>query len=679
VASGLMPAAAPPSPALAAAVRAANWAEVRALTADAAPGLSPVVALVAARAQRALGDPARGLGLIRRALPGAGELSAALRLEAAEAAVELGEDPWSFLAPLFSRSSPPAQRRAAAAVLRGAAQTLPLPVLERTTREALPSSLRRDLAATLAVRGGDEALALHVLAEHANDEPSLRAARWLAGRRDLAPTTRLAVAEALLAGGAWQRADELLLALPVPSEPRARFRWAYVRGRAAYRLGQLGRAGEAFGQALALAGSEAERFTAAVQCARVAELGGDLSAALGFWDTARAAQPREVEGWDGSTRLRAVLGERGQALGVLAGCPRALLRVVGPRLAATLLLHADTRHARAVLARLPGRIPVVRALLVAVAVREGGVAAARATAAALLADPHGGPWREQVLDLLPSPPDDGTQPAATRDPLALARIAVQRGAPTARRALAKALAADPAWVAVLDNAPEAGSWNGPAATLAAVGLEREAAALYPRAFPETSPGQLAWSARTLAAWGNSPAALAAGERLWAELGPLPAVLLPEAALPAILPPQLASGCVAAARELAVPPPWLVAIVRQESRFDAGAFSTSGAIGIAQLVPDTARRLGASPAELRDAERSLMLAAREVARLAGRFGGRLAPVAASYNAGEAVVSSWLAELGDDPGGVLFTAAVPYRETAGYVLAVREGAVLARYLK
>jgi soluble lytic murein transglycosylase-like protein len=677
-----MHAAPPPSPALAAAVSAANWREVRALTGEDAARLPPVVALVAARAERLLGRPTRALQLVERALPSAGDLSAALRIEGAEAAVALGRDPWPMLAPLLPPTSPPAHRRAAVTLLHHAWATLPVATLERLSADPLPRALRRAMWATAAARSADEALALHVLGEHADDEASVRAARWLAERPDLTPTTRLAVAEALLTGGEWRTAEELLRALDPPSDSRLKFKWAYLRGRAAYRLGEMETARTAFELASSLANCAQERFTAAVQAARVAELRGDPATAAGLWDLARAAQPREVEGWDGATRLRVVLGERRAALTVFAHCPSPVRRIVGPRLAALLLLRHDPADARVVLARLPRSAPVVRALTVARLVQAGEVEAARTTAAALLADPRGGPWREHVLDLLPTLQSraEAAPPGASRDRRVLARIASRGGAAVSRTALARALAADPAWAPVL--AGTAGTptvWTGPAAELAAVGLRREAALLYPHAFPNGTPADLAWSARTLAAWGNRAAALTAGEQLWARLGPLPAVLLPDAALPAILPPSLTAECSAAARNAGIPPSWLVAIARQESRFDSDAYSPAGAVGIAQLVPETARRLGASPAELHDSTRSLALAAREVARLAARFDGRLAAVAASYNAGERVVAAWLAESGDDPNDVVFAAAVPYRETAGYILAVCEGTVLARYLK
>jgi len=679
VAAGLMQAPPPPDPALADAVRAGRWAEVRTLTNNTGQPLPPPLALVTARAARTLGEPTRALELVRAVLPRAGEMGAALRLEGAEAAITLDQDPFPYLAPLLSSSSPAAHRKAAAARLRAAFATLPLPTLRAMPRPTLPPTLRRELAVALAVRGEDEVGALHVLAERVNDEATLRAAQWLAGRTTLAPSTRLAVAEALLAGGAWREADDVVTALEPPPGPGMRFRWEFVCGRAAYRLGALVRAADAFDRALAAATFDEERFTAAVQRARLAELSGDLPAALPLFDLARSARPREVEGWDGALRVRVLLNRGGDAVELLKGCPTKVLRVAGPRLAATFLLRGDPVRARAVLARLPRRLPVVRALAVALFIHSGETEAARAEAAALLADRGAGPWREQVLALLPADADDAPPPPPTRDTASLARIATRLGAAQARMALASALATDPAWAPVLAGQyPEPAGWTGAAHDLAAVGLEREAAALYPHTFPSGSPAEQAWTARTLALWDNRPAALSAGERLWADLGAVPAVLLPEKLLPAIVPPELVAGCVTAAKMESVPASWLFAIIRQESRFDVAAYSAAGAIGVAQLMPEVARRLGATPDELTDESRALHLAAREVAGLKGRFGPRLAPVAAAYNAGETVVAGWLAEFGTEPDEMLLVAATPYRETATYTLAVREGAELARFL-
>jgi len=669
----------PPNAALAEAVRAGGWAEVRTLTATVPRPLSPALALVIARAERTLGEPAHALDLLRPLLPRAGDLAAALRLEGAEASLALGQDPWPYLAPLLSSSSPVAHRRAAAACLHRAWEVLPLSTLRRLPRRSLERPLRRELAVAIAVRGADDAAALHVLAERVNDEATLRAAQWLAGREGLPPSTRLAIADALLAGGAWREAEAVLALLP-PPEGATRFRWAFLRGRAAYRLGKLPFAADAFDQALAAATSDQERFEAAVQRARVAEISGDQVRAVGLWDTARAARSREVQGWDGALRLRVALGRASEAVELVRGCPAQVLRVVGPRLAANLLLGHDTARARAVLTRVPAKLPAARAVAVARLAGTGDFKAARSAAASLLADPRAGPWREQVLALLPAGADDAPEAPPTRDVEVLAVIAARRGAAVARVALAAALATDPSWAPVLaGSSPEPPGWTGAAHDLAGVGLEREAAALYPDTFPEASPSELAWSARTLAAWGNGPAALTAGERLWGRLGPLPAVLLPETLLPAILPSELVAACVAAAREQGVPASWLVGIIRQESRFDVDAFSGAGAIGVAQFVPEAARRLGATPAELKDEDRAVHLAACEVARLTKRFGPHLTSVAAAYNAGETVVASWLSQFGDQPEEILLTAALPYGETTGYVLAVQQGALLAAYLK
>jgi soluble lytic murein transglycosylase-like protein len=678
MAAGMMPAPPPPDPALVEAVRNGRWAEVRTMTAQAPRPLAPVVALLAARASRTMGEPARALEVLRPAIPHAGALAAALRLEAAEAALALNQDPWPYLFPLIGAAAPTAQRRAASAVLRSAWETLPLPALLRVPRRTLPYPLRRELAATIAIRSGDTAAAAHLLADRVGDEPALRTARWLATREGLPTASRLTVGEALLAGGDWREADRMLSSVGDPPESGLRWRLAFLRGRTAYRLGNYPQAAECFDLACAVASSDADLFTAAVQRARIAEINGDLAAAVALFDRARGAQPREVEGWDGGMRDRVALGRADEAVALLARCPAPVLKVVGPRLAAALLLRDDPARARAVLARIPEGVPVARVLKVALHLQRGEPDAARVEASGVLADPRAGAWRDGVAELLPAAEGPGTI-APTRDLPALARLAADRGAPSARQALARALGADPGWAKVLSGeVVEPADWSGPARQLADVGLERDAARLYPDAFPSASPDELAWSARTLALWGNANAALSAGERLWIRLGPLPAVLVPDELLPAILPPAAVAGCVAAAAHAAVPPAWLAAIVRQESRFDPDTYSPAGAIGVAQMVPEAARALGGSPDDLRDDQRALLLAARELARLVARFGPRLAPVASAYNAGATVVTTWLTMLGGETQGVVFTAAIPYRETSGYVVAVREGVELARYL-
>jgi soluble lytic murein transglycosylase len=139
------------------------------------------------------------------------------------------------------------------------------------------------------------------------------------------------------------------------------------------------------------------------------------------------------------------------------------------------------------------------------------------------------------------------------------------------------------------------------------------------------------------------------------------------------------GCVAAAQARSLPASWLVGVVRQESRFDTQARSAAGAVGLAQLVPETLQRLGMDASAAGHADVSLTLAAAELARLATAFGGRLGPAAAAYNAGDPVVIAWSGTLGDSRSEVLFAIAVPYRETSTYVLKVFEGEALAAHLR
>jgi soluble lytic murein transglycosylase-like protein len=647
--------------------------------------LPPAAAVAAARAARMLGHHDRALALARAALPAAGELAGALRLEAAEATAALGRDPLPYLVPLLPRPAPSATRRAASQVLRAAAETLPVEVVRGWLRQQLPKTLRRDIRAAVAVRAGDVAAAAAVLVEHEGDEAATRAALFLAGKEPFAVKTRLDVASALLAGGRWSEARAAVETVRSPSTASERQRRWWLAGRAAYRLGDFAEADAAFARAIAEAPDVAGRFPALVQRARIAEIRGDFRSAVELWDAARAAGPTEVEGWEGGSRARLAAGAWGDASALQASAPPAVRRIAAPRLAAVLLARGHVDEAGRVLRGFASTAQV-RSLHAALALAAGDLQTARSRAAALAADRKAGPWRELVLDILPPAVPPATRPGPTADPAALAALAAMSGVGTAREALLGALEADPQWAPLLGPEPiPQPAWSGPAAQLASVGLVQDAARLYPNRFPDDTPGQLAWSARALASWGNAPAALSAGELLWARLG-VPATLLPAPLLERVLPRELVRDAVGAAGDGPIPASWLAAVIRRESRFDPRARSAVGALGAAQLMPDVARRLGADAADVWDSGLSHRLAAMELARLAEILGRDPAAVAAAYNAGEAVTLGWLATLGSAPaagaGGMhrlLFTSAVPYRETSGYVLAVLEGLRLARHLE
>jgi len=95
------------------------------------------------------------------------------------------------------------------------------------------------------------------------------------------------------------------------------------------------------------------------------------------------------------------------------------------------------------------------------------------------------------------------------------------------------------------------------------------------------------------------------------------------------------------------PALLSAVIYRESKFDANAKSSSGAIGLMQLLPDTAKGIalhtGGSQFEVEDLwdpEINVRYGAFYLRRLLNKYGNvRLA--LAAYNAGQANVDEWLA--------------------------------------
>lgn len=95
---------------------------------------------------------------------------------------------------------------------------------------------------------------------------------------------------------------------------------------------------------------------------------------------------------------------------------------------------------------------------------------------------------------------------------------------------------------------------------------------------------------------------------------------------------------------------LASVMETESRFDPAAVSPKGAVGLMQVMPATARRLGIrNPA---DPGRNVEAGARYLSQLLRQFDQDVVLALAAYNAGPAKVEHY--------GGV-----PPYRETRTYV--------------
>jgi soluble lytic murein transglycosylase len=134
---------------------------------------------------------------------------------------------------------------------------------------------------------------------------------------------------------------------------------------------------------------------------------------------------------------------------------------------------------------------------------------------------------------------------------------------------------------------------------------------------------------------------------------------------------------------ALPSGLIYAVMRQESQFNSDARSPVGAVGLMQLMPETAQRaadelgLKAQPERLEQAPYNLQLGAFYLSKLLKTFQHRVVLALAAYNAGPLAVSRWLAG-GRNLDADLWVARIPYRETREYVQRVTENWARYQYL-
>ena len=106
----------------------------------------------------------------------------------------------------------------------------------------------------------------------------------------------------------------------------------------------------------------------------------------------------------------------------------------------------------------------------------------------------------------------------------------------------------------------------------------------------------------------------------------------------------------ASRKYGVSYDLLTAMAQQESGFNPDAVSRSGAMGIMQIMPETAKELGLEHPY--DAYENIMAGAKYISQKLKEFNGNVDKALAAYNAGSSVVKQY--------GGV-----PPYGETQSYV--------------
>jgi soluble lytic murein transglycosylase len=117
-----------------------------------------------------------------------------------------------------------------------------------------------------------------------------------------------------------------------------------------------------------------------------------------------------------------------------------------------------------------------------------------------------------------------------------------------------------------------------------------------------------------------------------------------------------------ARNYDLPPALLAAVIYAESRFDPDAVSDAGAVGLMQLLPETAKgialRTGGDRfvvSDLRDPEINVRYGSWYLDHLRERYDGDLRLALAAYHAGQGNVDGWL----EEGGGIAFP------ETKAYV--------------
>ena len=119
------------------------------------------------------------------------------------------------------------------------------------------------------------------------------------------------------------------------------------------------------------------------------------------------------------------------------------------------------------------------------------------------------------------------------------------------------------------------------------------------------------------------------------------------------------------------PAWAFAVIRQESAFTTDARSSAGALGLMQLMPQTARQVAASLRIKRPKQRDLLksninikLGVRYLRKLKERFNNNAILATASYNAGPWRVESWLPQE-EAQSADLWIENVPFTETRKYL--------------
>lgn len=140
--------------------------------------------------------------------------------------------------------------------------------------------------------------------------------------------------------------------------------------------------------------------------------------------------------------------------------------------------------------------------------------------------------------------------------------------------------------------------------------------------------------------------------------------------------------------LELPRELTLSIARQESEFDNAAMSPSGALGLMQLLPSTAKEtarkngMNYDVRQLYDPEYNMTLGSLYLKRMIDNYDGSIVMAIAAYNGGPGNVQKWVRKFGrpanNIDGVVNWIENIPFAETRNYVQRVLENLQIYRHI-
>lgn len=150
---------------------------------------------------------------------------------------------------------------------------------------------------------------------------------------------------------------------------------------------------------------------------------------------------------------------------------------------------------------------------------------------------------------------------------------------------------------------------------------------------------------------------------------LPFILqLPTTLQKIVYPLKYEAGIRQASQEYGMEPAFVAGVIYTESRFRPDAESSQGALGLMQVMPDTADFVQARSGitgDYRDPQVNLLVGTWYLSYLDQNYGGNERLTLAAYNSGQGRVDGWISQPGFD-----IESDIPFEETYDYVNNVLE---------